>query len=95
MSETLTQLELLTVVEAAELLKRHPSTVYRRLESGEWEAFSWKDGKDWRIEKTPMLEYLRSRPVRTRRPVEDPMPPIKGGRDRFRAILAQKREAAA
>lgn len=89
-------MELLTVDEAAELLKRHVSTIYRRLERGEWEGFAWKEGKDWRIEKDGMLAHLRARPIHTRRPAEDPMPRVTAGSsDRFRAILAQKRKAAA
>ena len=87
-------LELLTVDEAAKLLKRHPSTIYQRLESGEWGAFSWKDGKDWRIEQDGLLEHLRRRPVATRKPAEDPMPATTGSRDRFREIFAQRKGMA-
>lgn len=88
--------DLLTVDETAALLKRHNSTIYRRLESGEWDAFAWKDGKDWRIEEGPLLNHLRSRPVRTRRPAEDPMPRPSASRARFRAELEamERRQAA-
>lgn len=84
--------ELLTVNETAELLKRHPSTIYRRLERGEW-RFAWKDGKDWRIEKDKLLEHLRNAPIPTREPARDPMP--RSSRARFEALLeAEERRAS-
>lgn len=83
---------LLTVQETAELLRRHPSTIYRRLERGEW-PFAWKDGNDWRIEREALMQHLRSHSIPTRRAPEDPMPKIHASsRARFRAILAQKKE---
>lgn len=85
--------EILTVEETAKLLKRHPSTIYRRLERGEW-TFAWKDGKDWRIEKDKLLEHLRSAPIHTRRKVVDPMPSAPNRRARFRALMAEGRRAA-
>lgn len=90
--------EILTVNEAAELVRRHPSTIYRRLEAEDspWHSFAFKEGKDWRIEREGMLAFLKQRPIHTRRPAEDPMPRVNAGSsDRFRAILAQKRKAAA
>lgn len=82
--------QILTVNETAELLRRHPSTIYRRLENGEW-PFAWKDGKDWRIEKDALLDHLRHRPVPTRRPACDPMP----SRVRFEQMLETAMKGAA
>lgn len=79
--------ELLTVDEAAELLKRHPSTIYRRLERGEW-PFAFKEGKDWRIEKGELMSHLRGRPIHTRRPAHHPMSSTTGAR--FRAFMAEE-----
>jgi excisionase family DNA binding protein len=84
--------ELLTVDETAKLLKRHPSTIYRRLERGEW-TFAWKDGKDWRIEKDLLLEHLRHQPISTRRKDVDQMPSLGERRARFRAMMADGRRA--
>lgn len=79
--------ELLTVNETAELLRRHPSTIYRRLEAGEW-PFAWKDGNDWRIEKDALLTHLRSRPIHTRAAAPDPMHrPHPAARARFRELI--------
>lgn len=83
--------EILTVNETATLLKRHPSTIYRRLERGEW-TFAWKDGQDWRIEKDKLLEHLRSAPVPTRKPATDPMP--RSSRASFEALLADEERRA-
>jgi excisionase family DNA binding protein len=88
------EVEFLTVDEAATLLKRHPSTIYRRLERGEW-PFAFKEGKDWRIERGALLEHLKARPIHTRRQVEDPMPrPRSNRRARFQALLEQTRGVA-
>lgn len=85
--------EILTVEETATLLKRHTSTIYRRLERGEW-PFAWKEGKDWRIEKDALLSHLRQRPIHTRRPVEDPMPRARSTRRaRFREFMGEPSEA--
>ncbi len=64
--------DFLTVDEAAELLRRHVSTVYRRLERGHW-PFAWKDGNDWRIEKDALREHLKSASIPTRKAASDPM----------------------
>lgn len=83
--------EILTVNETAALLKRHPSTIYRRLESGEW-RFAWKDGKDWRIERDKLFEHLRSAPIATKEKRPDPMP--RASRASFEALLeAETRRA--
>jgi excisionase family DNA binding protein len=84
--------DLLTVDEAAGLMRCHNSTVYRRLEDGRWDAFAWKLGNDWRIEKAPLLNHLRYRPVHPRESAPDPMP--KPNRVRFRERLANERRRA-
>lgn len=83
--------EILTVDETAKLLKRHPSTIYRRLERGEW-AFAWKDRNGWRIEKDKLLEHLRRAPIATKEKAADPMP--RASRASFEALLeAEMRRA--
>lgn len=84
----------MTVDETATLLKRHPSTIYRRLERGEW-PFAFKEGKDWRIERGALLDHLRSRPIHSRRPAEDPMPRPRSNRGaRFRELMTEHGRAA-
>lgn len=84
--------EILTVDETAELLRCHNSTIYRKLERGEW-PFAWKLGKDWRIEKDELMEHLRNKPVHTRQKAEDPMPRGRSDRSaRFRATMDKGRE---
>jgi excisionase family DNA binding protein len=84
--------QILTVQETASLLKRHASTIYRRLEGGEW-PFAWKDGNDWRIEKDALLDHLRHRPIHTRKAAEDPMP--QPSRVRFEQMLETEMRRAA
>ncbi len=84
--------DLLKVDEAAMLLRCHVATCYRRLEDGRWDAFAWKLGNDWRIEKVPLKEHLRDRPVHSRESSPDPMP--KPSRVRFRERLANERRRA-
>lgn len=84
--------DLLTVNETATLLRRNVSTIYRRLERGEW-PFAWKDGNDWRIEKDALLDHLRHRPIHTRRPACDPMPDPT--RVRFEQMLETEMRRAA
>jgi excisionase family DNA binding protein len=76
--------DFLTVEETALLIRRHVSTVYRRLERGEW-PFAWKEGNDWRIEKSALLDHLRHAPIHTRKPATDPMP--QPSRARFEQLL--------
>jgi excisionase family DNA binding protein len=86
--------DLLKVNEVAELMRVHVATVYRRLEDKKqpWGQFAWKVGNDWRIEKAPLKEHLRYRPVHSRESSPDPMP--KPSRVRFREKLANERRRA-
>jgi excisionase family DNA binding protein len=83
------ELELLTVDEAVELVPFSRCTVYDRLASGEWDAFAFKVGKSWRIEKAGLMDYRRSPPPRVRKPRVKREPPdmrVKGStRKRSRA----------
>lgn len=81
--------DLLTVKEVAALVRRSPNCVYLRLEKGEWahQPWAWKEGKDWRIERDPLREYLRKNKAPQRRKAEDPMPKAKV--DDFEKQLAQ------
>jgi excisionase family DNA binding protein len=83
--------KLLKVEEAAELLRCHSITVYRKLEKGEWSTFAWKLGQEWRIERDGLEQHLRKQPLRE--PVEDPMP--RKRRARFDALVASEMKGAA
>lgn len=50
-------MEVLTVEEAAVLLKLNPETVYRKARKGEIPAV--KVGRSWRFPKEPLEEWLR------------------------------------
>lgn len=50
-------MEVLTVEEAAALLKLNPETVYRKARRGEIPAV--KVGRSWRFPKEPLEEWLR------------------------------------
>jgi len=76
--------DFLTVPEAADLIRVSECTVHRKLRKGEWDDFAWKAGKAWRIEKGPLLEHLRKKPLRESNP--DPMPPTTR-RARFEAEM--------
>lgn len=51
-------LVLMTVEETAEFLRCSPSTVYRRLERGEYDAFSYKDGPRWLVRRDGLVDHL-------------------------------------
>jgi excisionase family DNA binding protein len=57
---------VMTVEEAAEYLRFHPSTVYRLARSGQLPAR--KVGKQWRLHRESIDRWLRSEPVPASRP---------------------------
>jgi excisionase family DNA binding protein len=57
-SETLA-LNLLTLVEAAELLHVSPKTVHRMILSGDLPAF--KVGAQWRVDEGRLIQWLKDR----------------------------------
>lgn len=85
--------DLLKVNEVADLMRVHVATVYRRLEAGKWDDFAWKVGNDWRIEKAPLKEHLRERPVHSRERAFDPMP--RSSRVGFERLLENEMRRAA
>ena len=56
MAEKSEELKLLTAAETAEILRLNPQVLLRKLQSGEIPAY--KIGKDWRISKAQLLEWL-------------------------------------
>jgi excisionase family DNA binding protein len=53
--------EILTVKEICELLKFHPTTVYKLLRQGEIPSF--RIGTDWRFRKDLILRWLKTETV--------------------------------
>ena len=51
--------DILTVSELAEVLKIGTTQAYRILKRGELKAF--KEGKDWKITKSSILQYISNR----------------------------------
>jgi len=56
MIEISDELDLLTATETAEILRLNPQVLLRKLQSGEIPAY--KIGKDWRISRAQLLEWL-------------------------------------
>ncbi len=56
MAENIQSLDLLTAAETAEILRLNPQVLLRKLQSGEIPAY--KIGKDWRISRVRLLEWL-------------------------------------
>jgi len=54
--------EILTAAEVADLLRIHPSTVYKLLRQGELPAF--KVGSNWRFLRTSIDEWLTSQSMK-------------------------------
>lgn len=53
--------EVMTLAEAADYLRCHPSTIYRMLKRGEIPAM--KLGSDWRFTRATLAEWVRARTV--------------------------------
>jgi len=69
-------MEVLTVEEAAALLKLNPETIYRKARKGEIPAV--KVGRSWRFPKEPLEEWLREEAnKRVRRQIQTKETPVK------------------
>ena len=75
-------MKLLDVQTCAEFLGRHPSTIYRRLERGDW-PFALKEGNKWLIPSDALQDHLQHKPE-----VHDADPEP---RARFHEMLAEAR----
>jgi excisionase family DNA binding protein len=53
---TAQELTFFTSAEVAEILKMNPQVIARKLQNGELEGY--KLGKDWRVSKQQLLQYL-------------------------------------
>ncbi|MFQ5991624.1 MAG: helix-turn-helix domain-containing protein [Nitrospiraceae bacterium] len=57
--------ELLTVAETCRYLKITPRTLYRYIQDRRMPAF--KLGKEWRVVRSDLAQWLHSRPTSSRR----------------------------
>lgn len=51
--------DILTITDVAEILKIGSTHAYRIVRSGQLKGY--KEGKDWKIPKTSLMEYIQKR----------------------------------
>jgi excisionase family DNA binding protein len=63
------QMRVLTLKDAAELLKCHPSTLYRLAKRGTIPAF--RLGGTWRFAESHLIEWMRDQTKALAKPIRD------------------------
>lgn len=55
--------DLLSIIEVAKRFNLHPKTVYRQLAEGSFPCHATKLGKQWRISRASVEDFLSAIPV--------------------------------
>ena len=63
------ELRLYTAAEVADLLRMNHQVIQRKLQAGEIPAY--RIGREWRVERSQLLEWLEQHSNRRRRPAEE------------------------
>jgi len=87
------ELDLMTAKELADLLKMNPQVVLRKLNSGDIPGY--KLGKDWRISRKQLLEWLERRSNQGKSQADRISMPFFRNDGRLKSIPAQRKKRVA